>query len=489
MSRSLFNMIIMIIMITLTYTVLLGSASMSFAQDDCPRTIERIGTNDELTGRITGISPVVQYCFEGQAGDQVTIDLKRDSGSLDAFLEIRDINGDEVFMTNDDRSLSTTDAQIMFTLPETSAYVIHATRFDREDGTTQGTFTLTTSTNAGDVSPSSDDKQTRPDGCPVLYESIVYGDTVKDVIDDDRYSYFFCFAGTEGDEVVIDAIGDDSELDTILILSDLRLEEVFAENDDVRLGNRDSRIVYTLPETGAYLIRLSRYNFGEGTTEGDFTLTLKLNDGTLPADDLLLTENAPPYDCNRPLMLELSSTQWLEEDAGYDFRLNFGCEGLVAISILGEIFTTPYVFDNNDLQVTLDDQLYTVTRSDNNQLTLTAEEGKSFVFNDVGDCSDSLIEDLVEGVWFLEENTTYFRLDFMCNDVVLITLDSETEAYQYDFDTASEVLTIGMIEPLIWTDVFILPGSFMSVEDSEDDDAFVFTNILVEIEDVDEADI
>ena len=487
MSQSRFTSIIILMM--LTCTVLLSTVSLSFAQDDCPRTIERIGLNEDVTGRITGISPIVQYCFEGRSGDQITIDLERDSGSLDAFLEVTDVSGDEIFITNDDRSLSTTDAQIIFTLPETSAYVINATRFDRERGTTQGTYTLTTSSDGNNESNSgSDDNETtRSGGCPVLYESIEYGDTVEDVIDDDDFSYFFCFTGAEGDEVVIDAVADDSEVDTLLILTDLRIEDVLAENDDVRLGNRDSRIVYTLPETGAFLITVARYNFEEGTTEGNFILTLKLNDGTLSPDDLLSIQDAPPYECNRPLIQRLSSTQWLEGNTSFDFRLNFGCEGLVAVSFLGEIFTTAYEFADDALHVTLDGKMYTVDSSVDEQLTLTHDGSEPFVFSDVGDCSHSLQQDLVEGVWFLEENSSYFRLDFMCNDVVLITLDSVTEAYTYDFNTASEVLTIGMIEPLIWTDVFILPGSFMSVE--TEDDPFIFTNVLVEIEDVDEADI
>jgi len=471
---------------TLAGTIFLSAVSVSFAEDDCPRTMERIGLNEEVTGRVTGITPIVQYCLKGQAGDQVTIDLERDSGSLDAFLEILSVNGDEVFMTNDDRSLSTTDAQIIFRLPETSAYVINATRFDREDGITQGTYTLTTMSDADDESEfdSDDHETTRPEGCPLFYEFIEYGDTIEDVVNDENVSYSFCFAGMRGDVVVIDALGDDTELDTILILKDLRLNEVLIENDDVRLGNRNSQIVYTLPDSGAYLITVSRYNFDSGTTEGNFTLTLELDDDTLGD---LLTQDAPRYDCYRPLMQRLNATQWLEETTDYDFRLNFGCEGLVAVSILGEIFTTPYEFIDGDLQVTLDDQLYAVDSRIDNRLTLTAEAGETFVFTDVGDCSTSVLDDLMEGVWFLEENSPYFRLDFMCNDVVLMTLESITEAYTYDYNRASKVLTIGMHEPLIWTDVFISRGSLMSVE--TDEDSIIFTNIFVEIEDIDEADI
>jgi hypothetical protein len=490
MSKSFLTVVFVFLMASVFF---IGTVPVAVAQEDCPLLMKKIRIDETVTGRISGNNPVAQYCFEGRAGEQVTIDLERDTGSLDAFLEITTISGDEIFITNDDRSLSSTDAQIVFVLPETAVYVINATRFDREDGTTQGTFKLTMVSNlASEADPDSssdrdEDEAERPDGCPALYDTIAYSEPFDDKVDDDNVFHYFCFVGEKGQEVVIDAVADDSELDTYLILTDLRIEDVLAENDDVRLGNRDSRIIYVLPESGAYLITVSRYDFEEGTTEGDFTLTLRLNDGTLPEEDLLDIQEPNPYDCNRPLLQQLNATQWLEENTDYNFRLNFGCEGLVAVTIFGDIFTAPYEFTDNGLQLTLDNRVYTIDLQPNGSLKLTSDANQEFVFSDVGDCSDSIQQDLIEGVWFLEENTTFFRLDFMCNEVVILTLDSTTDVYTYEFDTNTDVLTIGFDDPIIWTEVFILPGSFMSLETG--DDSLIFTNILVEIEDTDEADI
>ena len=468
--------------------ILLGDVAVTFAQDSCPLNMTKLSVGESVIGRIGENTPVVLYCFEGRTGEQVTVDLSRDSGSLDPLLEITNIDGDHIFAMNDDRSLSSTDSQIVFIVPDTSAYVIHATRLEREEGSTQGTYELTMTSNLdqGNDPLADKDDTARPKGCPILYDSIRYGETIKDVIDDENFSYYFCFSGERGDEVVIDAIGDDTELDTVLLLTDLRFEDVLAENDDIRLGNRDSRIVYILPDSGAYLITVARYNFENGTTEGNFTLTLTLNDGTIPDADFADGQAPQPYECNRPLIQQLNATQWLEKNSDYSFRLNFGCEGLAVVSVLGGIFTTPYSYVDGNLQVVLDNHRYRVALETDGILTLTGEANE-FVFNDDGDCSDSIVEDLIEGVWFLDENTTFFRLDFMCNDVVLITVDSLTEVHSYHLNTDTDVLTIGTDEPFVWTDVFILPGSFMSVETEED--PIIFTNILVEIEDVDEADI
>lgn len=484
MSKSIRTAVMSFIVILLVGFV--EALPVANAQRGCPLKLEKIQIGDVVTGRIGDNQPLIQYCFEGTAGDQITIDLSRESGSLDAFLELTNIDGDEIYITNDDRSLSTTDAQIIFELPETATYVIHATRFDREDGSTQGTFKLLLVTDG--ANPEADVETERPDGCPALYDSIRYGGSFEGTIDDDNIFYAFCFVGQAGEEVVIDAEAKGDELDTYLFLTDLRIENVLAENDDVRLGNRDSRIVFTLPEDGAYLITVTRYDMDEGTTAGDFTMTLGVNDGTYSEEDLFSDSYEPnPYECNRPLIKQLNETQWLEENTDYDFRLNFGCEGDVAVSILGDIFVAPYTVTENGLQLELNEQTFIVELQSDNTLVMVNSEAQVFRFNDVGECSNVAVRDLQDGVWYLDENTTLFRLDFMCNGVVILTLDDLTGAYHYHYDVTASNLTIDSEDFIVWTEIFILPGSYLSVE--TEDGPFIFTNILTEIEAADEAGI
>ena len=45
-------------------------------------------------------------------------------------------------------------------------------------------------------------------------------------------------------------------------------------NDDADETTRDSRLVYTLPADGQYVIAVTRFGVRDGTTTGDFRLNL-----------------------------------------------------------------------------------------------------------------------------------------------------------------------------------------------------------------------
>lgn len=464
--------------------VLMNTAHLSsvFAQDSCPSGTETLSIGDTFEGLIDDTQTIIQACFTGNEAEVVTIRLSRSSGDLDTYLQLTDLSGNEVFATNDDRSLSSTDSEIVFEIPEDAVYIINASRFNQDDGETDGGFTLTLM--AEDSTSKADTE--RPDGCPILYDVIKYDESIDGEIDNRDYSFFYCFVGTEGDEVVIDATATSGDLDTLLLLTDLRFDEIYAENDDREISTRNSRIVYVLPESGAYLITLTRYDTEDGETEGDFELIVQLNDGTFTDEDLYNVREPNPYECNRPLVRELNAAQWVDENEAYNFRLNFGCEGLAVVSIFGEVFDVPYMFEDDALQLEFNGQVYTVELGQNGQMTLSGEDSE-FVFMDAGRCTDELEQDLVEGVWFLGDNDTFFRLDFMCGGVMLLTLESEVDAFLYNFDSDQETLEIQGFNIEVWTDVFILPGSQMSVETN--DDPFIFTNVLTEIEDTNDADI
>lgn len=457
------------------------------AQDRCPFRYEEIEIGDSMEGRINSNTPFVDYCFEGEAGDVVVIDMQRDSGSLDPFLQLSDASGDEVLATNDDRGLTTTDAQITFEIPETGAYVIRATRFNVEAGSTQGIFELTlTSSDSEDTGGSSTGE--RPDDCPILYGSIDFGEIRRGTINDDDYAAFYCFSGRRGDEIVFEMEATEGSLDTYIIITDLKFDEVFEENDDIRLGNSDSRLLFVLPETGGYLITVTRYNLEDGTTEGEYELTMMRNDGTF--EEEFLGAPALPYECNRPLVSRLNQSQWIEEDGRYGFKLNFGCEGYVAVTIFDEIFAIPYEISRDEVSLTLGDIRYEIDLSPNQTLNLNTEDADPFVFKGEGqgECESRPMSELIDGVWYLEENTNFLRLDFMCNGVVIVTLDGITSAHKFVYDTAEDTLTIDFPEDdLVWTDVFILPGNALSAED--DEGGIILTNVLLDIEGTMDSDI
>ncbi|MBN2471493.1 MAG: pre-peptidase C-terminal domain-containing protein, partial [Anaerolineae bacterium] len=103
---------------------------------------------EQVSGAITDAMPRVEYRFSGQAGDAIVIDLRRQNpaDTLDAYLLLEDARGKQLAFNDDaldEQGLSTTDARIAgFRLPADGEYVIVATRFLEESGTSQGAFTL-----------------------------------------------------------------------------------------------------------------------------------------------------------------------------------------------------------------------------------------------------------------------------------------------------------------------------------------------------------
>ena len=76
-----------------------------------------------------------------------------------------------------------------------------------------------------------------------------------------------------------------ADLDPFLILADGDGIEV-ASNDDAPGGTTAAQIDATLPATGAYLVRATRYGFQNGPSSGDYTLALESEAAPLDLDEL-----------------------------------------------------------------------------------------------------------------------------------------------------------------------------------------------------------
>lgn len=101
---------------------------------------------------------------------------------------------------------------------------------------------------------------------------IRYGESLTANISNDVYARFFQFRGEAGDEIRILAEQLTGDLDPIVVLRDDR-DNNLAINDDA--SGRNSRITFTLPENGRYVIGVTRYGVRDGRTVGDFRLTLE----------------------------------------------------------------------------------------------------------------------------------------------------------------------------------------------------------------------
>ncbi len=108
-------------------------------------------------------------------------------------------------------------------------------------------------------------------GDPVIF----YGQTLTGTISSDVYALFYQFAGKRGDHVELDADQVTGDLDPVIALHDAADNPLpDASNDDASPSTQNARLLYTLPADGTYIIAVTRFGVGGGTTTGDFRLRL-----------------------------------------------------------------------------------------------------------------------------------------------------------------------------------------------------------------------
>ena len=113
-------------------------------------------------------------------------------------------------------------------------------------------------------------QQTESEGGDTL---IVYGEPISGSITDEVFAQFYQFEGNAGDRVIIRVERITNNLDPIVVLRD-SLDNNLAINDDISADNRNAEIDYILPEDGRYVISVTRYGVRDGTTTGNYTLTI-----------------------------------------------------------------------------------------------------------------------------------------------------------------------------------------------------------------------
>lgn len=335
--------------------VLLVSLPASAAAQDaqCPSWAFMVSYGDTHTGEITNKDPLVAYCLNGTAGDAVVISATAISGNLDTYLFLSDVDADEIFASNDDMETGVTDSQIVFTLPETRVYMISVTRYQLTDGTTTGRFELEVIRE--DVA--------LEEKCPPAGKNIAYGENATSEITNINWAEFYCFAGEEGDEVTIEMVTTSGNLDTFLVLSDVGFTQEYTSNDDISTSDRNSRIEYTLPHSGLYLISATRYDLESGTTTGGFRLSVDAEveetvvvpppKGTpRQGTDDDAEEVVVDLDCDAEPLSQLVRGTWVLSGDGADLSMDFRCDGIVRIVIGSDApMTSSYTFVNDVIAI------------------------------------------------------------------------------------------------------------------------------------------
>jgi len=221
-----------------------GDYRLSMEQGPPAPTAAPVTIGEETRGRLNSDSatsdsgaPADLYRFSGRAGQRVAITMKADG--FDTYLELFDANHNS--LATDDDSAGDLNARLTHTLAEDGDYLIEARAFSSGEGP----YTL----NIEEIAP------------PPPPSAIAFGQTVEgeltnsDATDDDGRLYdAFVFSGTEGQR--IQAVMRSGDFDAYLQLGENGEEFSEIASDDDGLGQgTDARLIFTLPETGEYVLR------------------------------------------------------------------------------------------------------------------------------------------------------------------------------------------------------------------------------------------
>ena len=196
------------------------------------------GALAEDDGRGAGGEIADAYRFSGQEGQRIRIDMSSDE--FDTYVELFDANHVSLAQ-DDDGAPEGTNSRLTFTLPGTGAYFIEARAFSEATGA----YSLSVS-------------EVEPDKAP---EALAFGSPLQGEIaetdptdGEDRGYDAFAFSGAAGQRV--QAIMRSGDFDTYLQIGRAGAEfEALASDDDGLGEGTDSRLSYTLPEDGDYVLR------------------------------------------------------------------------------------------------------------------------------------------------------------------------------------------------------------------------------------------
>jgi hypothetical protein len=169
-----------------------------------------IDYGDTVTGEITNDSAAAVYCFDGNAGDDVTVSVEATSGNLDTVVILGDTTLEEFYASNDDISDSSSDSELSFELPMTGQYLILVSRYEMVDGESTGQFRMTLSVAGGDSDGGRGGLGGLGGGTPVVEEDPVVINVTCDTGEEIRGGVQFSFININpGFSYTVTAVGID----------------------------------------------------------------------------------------------------------------------------------------------------------------------------------------------------------------------------------------------------------------------------------------
>ena len=223
-----------------------GAYTLALAEGPAPAPASPIEIGATVQGELTASDGKSEsgraadaYRFSGREGQRIRIDMS--SSDFDTYLQLFDDNRLSL-AEDDDGGAEGTDSRLTFTLAATGSYIVEARAFSEDTGNYALTIT-----------------EIEPEKAP---EALAFGATVQGEIaeadstdSEDRGFDAYAFTGTDGQR--IQAIMRSGDFDTYVQIGRAGAEfEALASDDDGLGEGTDSRLSYTLPADGDYVLRV-----------------------------------------------------------------------------------------------------------------------------------------------------------------------------------------------------------------------------------------
>ncbi|NLF79433.1 MAG: hypothetical protein GX573_27385 [Chloroflexi bacterium] len=243
-----------------------------------------INYGDIVYGTLNNVNYFEIWQFNGQQGDRIRITMTGD-GVLDPYLGLIEATSEQVLVEDDD-SGGNSNALIETTLPSSGQFLIIATRYNFDTGTSQGNYSLELSGGAGlqqNVSYTSGPEEIEPG--VYFMGDLVLAEPVSGQLDDSSFFQIYSVELQAGTDVVVAMFADSSMLDPYVVFAD-EDGNVLAEDDDsgpdIGGAKTDSYLLLSISQSGTYLVGATRAGIDLGKSSGAYSLLVGVPEQDTP---------------------------------------------------------------------------------------------------------------------------------------------------------------------------------------------------------------